>query len=95
MLTLVQGYRDRWWPTLWFYPYAEKLLAWKNNTSITSDPSVFAVVDGTPWAGANTSYDFAESDRSVGGGWTDQGLHIDWHSLCGEWENDLYSKKSS
>jgi hypothetical protein len=95
MLSLVQGYRDLWWPTLWFHPYAERLLSWKNNTSISKDPSVFAMLDGTPWAGANTSYDLAVGQRSVGGAWTDQGSHLEWHGLCGEWEDDLYLKKSS
>jgi hypothetical protein len=86
-----KGFRDRWWSKMWFHPYAEELLA-ANSVPLRSDEASFIdEIDGVRWTGANMSW-VGIKTITRRGAWTDQGMHLDWHQMCGNWEKDLFKR---
>lgn len=84
-----KSFRDRWWSKLWFHPHAEELLAANSIPSTKDEDALIAEVNGIRWTGANMSW-VGIKRVARRGAWTDQGMHIDWHTLCGDYEKHLF-----
>ena len=84
-----KGFRDRWWSKMWFYPHAEELLAANSVPLKGDDASLIAEIDGVRWIAANMSW-VGINTVTTRGAWTDQGMHLDWHHMCGDREKDLF-----
>ena len=89
-----KGFRDRWWPKMWFHPHAEKLLAANSISLAGKDAALVAEVAGIRWTGANTSRLSASTYTSWGGAWTDQGDYLGWKKMCGQYEKQLFVNRT-
>ncbi|KAF2208932.1 hypothetical protein CERZMDRAFT_7518, partial [Cercospora zeae-maydis SCOH1-5] len=96
-----KGIRDRWWPRMWFHPYAEELLkATKQKEHVLSSSSagkkgglrtgqfVFAKAAGTNWRGAVPVITHARPQLKdeKGGAWVDFGEYVTWDEMCAAYE---------
>lgn len=95
-MTGVKGYRDRWWPRMWFHSHGKDLLdAARSASPYAEDPQLVAKVNGVKWKSAtvygtpkNASAGGSETRR--GGAWSDQGAYMSWDDLCSAHEQKLY-----
>ncbi|KIW01623.1 uncharacterized protein PV09_07094 [Verruconis gallopava] len=80
--------RDRWWPRMWFYPHAERLLVAcsKIKKSLISNQ----LINGTRWMN-DEPYNIQEGNVGYIGAVSDLGEHLSWKKICGEHEETLYS----
>ena len=74
---------------MWFHAHAKELLA-ANSVPSAVDPAFIAEVDGVRWTGANMS-SMGIRTLSRRGAWTDQGTHVDFNSLCGNYFEQLFT----
>merc|ERR1711881_671012 len=83
--------RDEWWPRMWYFPYAEKLLRGAGKMKqyqIGQGP-----IEKVKWL-KDVPYANHGTDREVGtGAWIDKGEggHMEWDELCGEYEPIIFN----
>lgn len=86
-----KSFRQRWWPRMWFYPYAEALLDAEMATRKRGG-AVIAKVKGVEYVGAELEVsDFSQSGDGVGA-WTDRGTWLAWDGMCGEFGKELFGR---
>jgi hypothetical protein len=80
---------DLWWPRMWFYPYAKRLL----RASARSDEDVIGggEINGTRWKKATPPKIEGSGAVKSGDAWSDGGARLSWNELCAEHEEKLYS----
>lgn len=98
--------RDRWWPRMWFHPYAEDLLkATKRKQHAPSKSDTgrakglrdgqfeFAKAAGINWRGAVPviTHTRPEIQDEKGGAWVSSGDYVPWNDMCAPFEGaNLY-----
>ncbi|KAM0719923.1 hypothetical protein Q7P37_004058 [Cladosporium fusiforme] len=83
-----KSFRKRWWPRMWFYPYAEALLEAEMTRRVRGS-AVVAKVRGVEYVGAELDVDEPISGDGVGA-WTDRKTWEEWQGMCGEYGNELF-----
>jgi hypothetical protein len=84
-------YRDKWWPRMWYFPYAEKLLLaarHRKQYNIGNDR-----IEKITWQ-KDVPYANHGTDKEVDiGAWVDKGVggHMSWDELCGLYEPIIFS----
>jgi hypothetical protein len=90
-MTGEKSYRTRWWPRMWFHPYAEALLngSKRETAERKKGTRVVAKVKGISYTGAEIQLREDHSETGVGV-WTDQETFVPWDSMCGTYREELF-----
>lgn len=84
-------FRKKWWPRLWFMPWAEDLL----RASVKSRGGTLGTkaLGGKMWwpglMGNESNADWGDK----GGAWSDSGEWLGWQGLCGAHEGVIYGRE--
>lgn len=90
-----KSFRTRWWPLMWFYPYAETLLEAEIARRKQSQ-SVVAKVRGVEYVGAGIEVNEPQSGDGVGVGvWTDRKTWLEFDGVCGAFGTELFGNHTS
>lgn len=77
-----KAFIDKWWPRMWFHPWARALLGQQVRQSTTSSTGKLAREGdqaGRPTRGR------------LGGVWTSKGKWMGWHDVCGRFEAETFN----